>query len=622
MGVVGGDESTGAPRSSQFLRSLQRSLTCTMAFVAKLAAIALLIAQGAIAAPWDASVRQTTHRVRSVGPKGAQFQSYHPEPVFETYGVEGVVHPLAKRGLPSTNEEAAKAFLEEKLGVKADALARKSGHATDVVANEYFRQKINNIPVANAVANVALKGEKVVSFGASFVKPKSVAAATPKLTKEDAIAKAEAAVGGKYNNWPTALEYFAKDSDHVVLTHVVQVQNAETQEWYEAFVDANSGEVINVVSFVADASYRVVPFTSQSPDDGFQTVTNPQDTTSSPNGWHQYGTTTTTVTSGNNVLAYKSSSSTGTTSQSSATNNYVYNFNAAGTPAANKDPATVNAFYVGNMMHDLLYRYGFTETAYNFQRNNNGKGGAQNDHVLISVQDASGTNNANFATPADGQSGQMRMFTWTLTTPNRDGALENDIVVHEFTHGLTNRLTGGGTGRCLQTTEAGGMGEGWSDALADWTEWNSSADRDFTLGKYVYGKNIRDYPYSTSKTTNPLTYGTLKTRTEVHDAGEVWATMWHEIFAALIAKSGFSADKNNAAGTAGNIVALHLLVDALQLQPCNPTFIAARNAIIQADANRYGGANKCLLWTAFAKRGLGNGATTTKTDSTTLPSGC
>ncbi|CAE6448737.1 unnamed protein product [Rhizoctonia solani] len=593
-----------------------------MAFVAKLAAVALLIAQGAIAAPWDASVRQTTHRVRSVGTKGTQFQSYHPEPVFETYGVEGVVHPLAKRGLPSTSEEAAKAFLEEKLGVKPEALARKSGHSSEVVANEYFRQKINNIPVANAVANVALKGEKVVSFGASFVKPKTVAATTPKLTKEDAIAKAEAAVGGKYNNWPTALEYFAKDSDHVVLTHVVQVQNAETQEWYEAFVDANSGEIVNVVSFVADASYRVIPFDRQSPTDGFQTVTNPQDTTSSPNGWHQYGTTTTTVTSGNNVLAYKSSSSTGTTSQSSATNNYVYTFNAAGTPAANKDPATVNAFYVGNMMHDLLYRYGFTETAYNFQRNNNGKGGAQNDHVLISVQDASGTNNANFATPADGQSGQMRMFTWTLTSPNRDGALENDIVVHEYTHGLTNRLTGGGTGRCLQTTEAGGMGEGWSDALADWTEQTSAADRDFTLGSYVYGKNIRDYPYSTSKTTNPLTYGTLRTRTEVHDAGEVWATIWHEIFAALIAKHGFSADKNNSAGTAGNIVALHLLVDALQLQPCNPTFIAARNAIIQADANRYGGANKCLLWTAFAKRGLGNGATTTKTDSTTLPSGC
>ncbi|KAG9098595.1 hypothetical protein FRC06_006177 [Ceratobasidium sp. 370] len=572
----------------------------------------------------DPVSRHTTHRVRSVGPQGAKFQSYHPEPVFETYGVEGVDHPLAKRGLTGTPQDAAKAFLEDKLGIAPDALARKSGHSSDVVSNEYFRQKINGVPVANAVANVALKGAKVVSYGSSFVKPKSVAPATPKLTKEAAIAKAETTTGGKYNNWPTSLEYFAKDSDHVALAHVVQVQNDRTQEWYEAFVDATTGEVINIVSFVADASYRVVPFTSQDPTDGFQTLTDPHDAASSPNGWHQYGTTTTTTTSGNNVLAYKSTSSTGTTPQSSDTNNYVYDFDPAGTPGMNKHPATVNAFYVGNMMHDLLYRYGFTETAYNFQRDNNGKGGAQNDHVLISVQDSSGSNNANFATPPDGRSGQMRMFTWTFTSPNRDGALENDIVVHEYTHGLTNRLTGGGTGRCLQTIEAGGMGEGWSDALADWTEQKSaeSVAADFTLGSYVYTKGIRDYPYSTNKTVNPLTYGSLRTRTEVHDAGEVWATIWHEIYAALVEKLGFSADKNNVDGTAGNIVALHLLVDALQLQPCNPTFIAARNAIIQADANRYAGANKCTLWTAFAKRGLGYGATTTKTDSTTLPSDC
>ncbi|CAE6435336.1 unnamed protein product [Rhizoctonia solani] len=593
-----------------------------MTSIAKLAAVALLIAQGAIAAPWDEAVRQATHRARSVGPNGAQFQSYHPEPVFETYGVDGIVHPLAKRGLPSTNEEAAKAFLEEKLGIKPDALARKSGHSSDVVSNEYFKQKINNIPVANAVANVALKGERVVSFGASFVKPKTVAAATPKLSKEKAIAKAEAALGGKYNNWPTSLEYFAKDSDHVVLTHVVQVQNDENHEWYAAFVDANSGEVVNVVSFVAEASYRVVPFTSQSPKDGFQIVTDPHDTISSPNGWHRYGTTTTTSTSGNNVLAFRSSYfGTTLTSQSSPTNNYHYTFNPAFSSYANPDPATVNAFYVGNMMHDLLYRYGFTETAYNFQRNNNGKGGAQNDHVLISVQDDSGINNAYFFTPPDGQSGQMRVFIWTHTQPDRDGSLSNDIVAHEYGHGLTNRLTGGGTGICLQTQEAGGLGEGWSDALADWTEQTSAADRDFTLGSYVT-QNLRSFPYSTNTFTNPLTYSALRTRTKVHDAGEVWANIWHEIFAALIKKHGFSADKNNASGTAGNIVGLHLLVDALQLQPCNPTFIAARNAILQADANRYGGANKCLLWTAFAKRGMGSGATTIKADSFTLPSGC
>jgi len=41
------------------------------------------------------------------------------------------------------------------------------------------------------------------------------------------------------------------------------------------------------------------------------------------------------------------------------------------------------------------------------------------------------------------------------------------------------------------------------------------------------------------------------------------------------------------------------------LQPCLPTFISARNAIIQADTVNNRGINKCLLWKGFAKRGLG-----------------
>ncbi|CAE6465601.1 unnamed protein product [Rhizoctonia solani] len=581
-----------------------------MAPLAKLATIALMIVSGTIAAPWDTTTRHITHRIRSVGPQKAQFQSYHPPSTFETFG-EGIDHPLAKRGVQGASSvEAAKAFLESKLGVSADSISHNSGCNSDVSEFEYFRQQLNGIPIANAVANVALKNDKVVSYGASFVKPKSVASTTATLTKDQAIAKAEAATKAKYNQWPTTIEYFAKDPDNVVLSHVVQVQNEQSGEWYEAFVDASTGEVVNLVSFVSDASYRVIPFTSQSPDDGFKIETDPHDKVSSPNGWHQDGATTTTTTSGNNVIVYKGSDSN-TTSQSSATNTYDYTFEPTAEPSAgpNLDAARVNAFYVANMIHDVTYRYGFDEASYNFQQSNNGKGGAENDGVRISVQDASGTNNANFATPPDGQPGRMRMYTWTYTTPNRDGALENDIVTHEYTHGISNRLTGGGTGRCLQTTEAGGMGEGWSDAFAEWTELKGTDVKDFVLGPYVTNDTagIRTHPYSTNTQTNPLTYGSLEKLGEVHDIGEVWALIWHEIYAGLIGKLGFSEDRNDPTGTAGNIVALHLFIDGLKLQPCNPTFISARDAIIQADANRYEGANKCTLWAAFAKRGLGSG---------------
>lgn len=91
------------------------------------------------------------------------------------------------------------------------------------------------------------------------------------------------------------------------------------------------------------------------------------------------------------------------TSQSSATLNFNYNYNTGQAPSTtgNVDAARVNAFYVINSIHDLTYRYGFTEAAFNFQTDNLGKGGVANDRVLMSVQDSSGTNNANFATPPE-----------------------------------------------------------------------------------------------------------------------------------------------------------------------------------------------------------------------------
>jgi extracellular elastinolytic metalloproteinase len=108
--------------------------------------------------------------------------------------------------------------------------------------------------------------------------------------------------------------------------------------------------------------------------------------------------------------------------------------------------------------------------------------------------------------------------------------------VHENTHGVSNRMTGGGTGACLQSTEAGGMGEGWSDAMAEcvdflwsdrfidnpfrWTEQTSATIKDYVMGQYVINDaaGIRTHPYSTSKTTNPLTYASVGTLNEVHSA--------------------------------------------------------------------------------------------------------
>jgi extracellular elastinolytic metalloproteinase len=45
-----------------------------------------------------------------------------------------------------------------------------------------------------------------------------------------------------------------KDDGTAVLTHVMQIQNDEAGTWFEAFVDAHSGELVSVTDFVSKAS--------------------------------------------------------------------------------------------------------------------------------------------------------------------------------------------------------------------------------------------------------------------------------------------------------------------------------------------------------------------------------
>jgi len=574
------------------------------------------------AVPFPLDSKHVTHRVRHIS-RDLQIETFHPTSTFETFGA-GIDHPLQARADEDLRQSAI-SFVSQRLSIDPSTVNLRTQADTETTTHAFLVQQHDGIPFANAVANIAFKGNKVVSFGSSFVKPTSIASSVPSITVEQAIASAEKTLGGKFNDHPATLEFLVKDDNSVVLTHVVQIQNAQTGAWFEAFVDAHSGDVISVTDFVAKASYRVVPITENSPLDGFETLTDPQDVNASPLGWHNTGTTATIDTSGNNVITFKGAETS--TSQESAVGDvfgYVQDPNQPPTVQVNVDAARTNNFYLVNSVHDITYRYGFTEATFNFQQNNFGKGGVGNDPVTASIQDSAGINNADFATPPDGQSGHMRMFLWDLTSPDRDGALDNDIVVHENTHGVTNRMTGGGTGRCLQTTESGGMGEGWSDAMADWTEKTSAAVPDFAPGTYVTGDSIgvRSHPYSTSSTVNPLTYADLKTLKEVHDIGEVWANMLHNVYAALVAAHGWSAtSRTNPNGTEGNIVHLHLFIDALLLQPCNPSFLDARDAWIQADANRFNGANFCTLWTAFASRGLGVNARNHRNDFT-VPAGC
>ena len=207
----------------------------------------------------------------------------------------------------------------------------------------------------------------------------------------------------------------------------------------------------------------------------------------------------------------------------------------------------------------------------------------------------------------------------TSTGQEIDGSFDNGIIAHEYGHGISNRLTGGASNSgCLSNTEQ--MGEGWSDyfGMVMTIEPGDVGATGRGVGTYAITQNtsgggIRDFPYSTDLSVDPRTYDDIQTASIPHGVGSVWCAMLWEMTWALIDTYGFDADLYN--GTGGNNIAIELVTEALKLQPCSPGFIDGRDAILAADLALNNGQNECLIWEAFAKRGLGFGATQGSTNN-------
>ena len=556
-------------------------------------------------------------------------------------------------------------------------------------------------------------------------------------------------------------------------------------------------------------NYRVVPWNYESPNHSPRILAvNPEATTAlapstngaSPNGWHNAtasiggSTTVYNFTRGNNVFAYSDFNNNnpssavailGITSYAPPTSGTYPNltfdhaYGGTGVTASSYiNAATTNLFYMNNIMHDLWYQYGFTESNRNFQAVNYGRGGSQGDYVLAESQDGSQAttpsfNNANFATPSDGSRPRMQMYLWnvgptpkfltinspvsiageydasnnvfspgnvalmpspgvtqdlvlfddgspdnsdgcsaavngaalngkiavirrgvctfvekvkfaqdagavaviivnndtvnpnqlvnmsgadaTITIPaifvsynvgeaiiaemslgtvngkikndptgfiNSDGDFDNGIIAHEYTHGISTRLVGGGAG---MSGSAEQPGEGWSDWA--WlvmqikpgdTRFDAKGIATFAVNQVVTGNGIREYRYSTDMSVNPHTFGdtnsqwytdtTLGTdRVDVHGLGSIWCVMLWDLTWNYIDKYGY--DPNIYNGTGGNNKVMRLVLDAMKLTPANPSLVQCRNAIIQADLNTTNGQDYCMIWETFARRGLGVNAT-------------
>ena len=247
----------------------------------------------------------------------------------------------------------------------------------------------------------------------------------------------------------------------------------------------------------------------------------------------------------------------------------------------------------------------------------------------MSGADASITIPAYILTQTDGESIIAAMATETVnitlnppTTPptfvNIDGDFDNGVVAHEYGHGINTRLVGGrNDSSCVRASES--PGEGWADFIGkilllkniDNGVALGSGVGTFVVGQSPNGTGIRPAPYSGSLENNPMTYQALiddttnATYTIPHGVGSVWAGMLWDVTWDLIAVHGFTDDIYDADGGFGNTIALNLVVEGMKLTPCSPGFVEARDAILQADQALYGGANTCIIWSAFARRGLG-----------------
>jgi hypothetical protein len=396
---------------------------------------------------------------------------------------------------------------------------------------------------------------------------------------------------------------------------------------------------------VSSATYKVVPYPFESPNHmgapGYGTATDPW--LSAPGnatslGWHYDGTTYFDSTRGNNVWAAEDRNNTNSvidraavslTPQPNLSFDFTPDYTQAPTvtsPTPNQQFNITNLFYWNNIMHDISYLYGFTEVGANFQSNNQGRGGQQNDYVLADAQDGGGSNNANFATPADGTRPRMQMYLWTAPNPDRDGDVDNSIVSHEYTHGISNRLTGGGSAGCLGNAEHGG--EGWSDyyALMVTTNWATATITDgfnnprgigtYALNQPVTGLGIRSQRYCTNMAVNNKVYA-ASIPSAPHDRGEIWCMVLWEMTWEIIQQAGINPNLYNSTGVGGNSVALKLVTEGMRLQPCNPGFLDARNAILRADTLFFGAQYSCSIWRAFAKRGMGRAASQGSSSSVT-----
>jgi extracellular elastinolytic metalloproteinase len=485
--------------------------------------------------------------------------------------------------------DAVRSFLSQKgRGAAAQSLQVVAENGRGEVTHLRFEQRVAGLPVYGTYVKAAVDDRgRLRSMIENLVDPGPIAPAA--ISADEAILRA---IGFHHparalSATSSAFWYRTPSAARVAVPlaggsltegYLVETWENESNNLWHTVIGGD-GDVVYTELRTASDTYKIF---ANHPGVSTQTVVNGPGAgnTQSPIGW-----VTNNTTIGNNADAYLDRDNNNAADASgrpvSATKDFqsTANLTQAPTVVANQMAAVTNLFYLNNVIHDKLYRHGFNELAGNFQTNNFGKGGAQNDPVLAEAQDGGGTNNANFATPADGSKPRMQMYLWNATTPNRDGDLDSDIVWHEYGHGLTWRMIGSMSGPL-----AGAIGEGMGDTLSLYINRND------VVGEYSTNNvnGIRRFPY----TNYPNTYSDVA-GSSVHADGEIYAaTMWRLL--SLWETAGYTQDQ-----------LFDYVVDGMNYTPAQPAYEDMRDGILAATPTQ---AQDCLVWKAFSQFGIGVGA--------------
>ncbi len=616
-------------------------------------------------------------------------------------------------GLPANPEAAAVAFLADHrdlFGLSAAELADLELVAVNPIgrgAAVLLRQRVGGVEVApEGLVALGVVDGRVVSVSSSLTDDTAVPPPAT-MTAEQALRAAAADVGHDlapsdvdragtrgdritfdaegFTGRPVARLVAVPTAHGVRAAYETAIVDAAVPAAFTHYVDARTGEVLlrfNDVDYLGEPKwdffegYPLLDHTSTdtratwcwTPADGCDVVI-AQDAGATPFEWDVDPATaaSTQTTNGNNAFAVHNWMSAnpftvgtefatarpGRDYQYAWTNQWLEercNPSVFTSPERNDiDAARANLFVGHNLMHDWSYRLGFTETAWNAQRENLDRGGAEADPERGNAQ-AGGVvggpptfaarDNANQITQADGIAPITNMYLWQpiaggFYAPCLDGDFDMSVIAHEYGHLISNRMAAGPNAN-LSGSQAGAMGESWSDLLAmeianEFGWLPVGGESPFTIGAYVTGDphaGIRNYNMSDS----PLNYSDVgydfvcnatqmnpcPARTQVHADGEIWSATQFDIRMAMMERYGAGSAAQQlacASGAAsvgscpGNRRWIQLVFDSWLLMAVGTvSMLDARDAMLQADMIRFGGANQDLLWNTFARRGFGQDA--------------